>query len=61
MMQSNIPGVMAIGDIRANSIRQVISAAGDGAIAEKSAEKYLEHLHNNMQIVMERHKCTEKF
>ncbi len=61
MMQSNIPGVMAIGDIRANSIRQVISAAGDGAVAEKSAENYLEHLHNNMQIAMKRRKCSEKF
>ncbi len=59
MMQSNIAGVMAIGDIRANSIRQIISAAGDGAVAEKSAEIYLEHLHNNMQAIMERHKCPQ--
>lgn len=59
MMQSNLPGVMAIGDIRTDSIRQVISAAGDGAVAEKAAEEYLEHLHNNMQIVMARRKCTE--
>ncbi len=57
MMQTNLPGVMAIGDIRANSIRQVISAAGDGAIAEKAAEQYLEYLHDNMQIVMKRQKC----
>jgi thioredoxin reductase (NADPH) len=58
MMQTNIPGVMAIGDIRADSIRQVISAAGDGAVAEKAAETYLEHLHNKKQIVMHRRKCS---
>ncbi|NOX25005.1 MAG: FAD-dependent oxidoreductase [Deltaproteobacteria bacterium] len=58
MMQSNIPGVMAIGDIRADSIRQVISAAGDGAVAEKAAEMYLEHLHNNTQAVTQHRKCT---
>ena len=57
MMRTNLPGVMAIGDIRANSVRQVISAAGDGAVAEKAAEQYLEHIRHNMQIVVERKKC----
>ena len=42
MMQTSIPGVMAIGDLRHNSIRQVVSAAGDGAVAAKAAERYLE-------------------
>ncbi len=60
MMRSNIPGVMAVGDIRADSIRQVISAAGDGAVAEKTAEQYLEHLHQTRRIVMERKKCSLK-
>ncbi len=60
MMRSNISGVMAVGDIRADSIRQVISAAGDGAVAEKTAEQYLEYLHQNLRIVMERKKCSPK-
>jgi len=42
-MRTNIPGVMAIGDIRTDSIRQVVSATGDGAVAEKMAEHYLEN------------------
>jgi thioredoxin reductase (NADPH) len=42
MMRTNIPGVMAIGDIRHNSVRQVVSAAGDGAVAVKAAERYLD-------------------
>lgn len=40
-MRTNIPGVYAAGDIRVKSLRQVITAAADGAIAAVQAEKYL--------------------
>jgi thioredoxin reductase (NADPH) len=40
-METSVPGVYAVGDIRSNSIRQVISAAGDGATAAVNAEKYI--------------------
>ncbi len=40
-METNVPGVLAAGDIRANSIRQTISAAGDGATAAMFADRYL--------------------
>jgi thioredoxin reductase (NADPH) len=40
-MQASVAGVFAAGDIRSRSIRQVIGAAGDGAIAAVSAGKYL--------------------
>jgi thioredoxin reductase (NADPH) len=40
-METSLPGVFAAGDIRSGSIRQVIGAAGDGAIAAISAGKYL--------------------
>jgi thioredoxin reductase (NADPH) len=40
-MAASQPGVFAAGDIRSGSIRQVIGAAGDGAIAAVSAGKYL--------------------
>jgi len=40
-MKTNIPGVFAAGDVRAKSLRQVITAAADGAIAATQAEKYL--------------------
>jgi thioredoxin reductase (NADPH) len=39
-METSIPGVFAAGDIRSNSIRQVIAAAGDGAVAAVSAERF---------------------
>ncbi len=40
-METEIPGILAAGDIRHNSGRQVITAAGDGATAAIYAEKYL--------------------
>ncbi len=40
-METAIPGVLAAGDIRSNSIRQTVSAAGDGATAAIYAERYL--------------------
>jgi len=43
-MKTNLPGVFAAGDIRKKSLRQVVTAAADGAIASVQAEKYLESL-----------------
>ena len=40
-METSVPGIFAAGDIRSNSIRQVIAAAGDGAVAAIEAEKYI--------------------
>ena len=44
MMETAVPGVFAAGDIRINSIRQVVAAAGDGAVAAVSAAAYIENL-----------------
>ena len=41
-MITNVPGVFAAGDVRVTPLRQVITAAADGAIASISAEKYIE-------------------
>ena len=40
-MEAGVAGVFAAGDIRSNSGRQVITAAGDGATAAIYAEKYI--------------------
>jgi len=38
---TSIPGVFAVGDVRTKQLRQVITAAADGAIAAHHAEEYL--------------------
>lgn len=43
-MHTNIPGVFAAGDLRVKSLRQVVTAAADGAIAATQAEKYITNL-----------------
>ena len=40
-MHTEIPGVFAAGDIRVKSLRQIVTAAADGAIAAMEAERYL--------------------
>ena len=39
---TNVPGVYAAGDIRTKQLRQIITAAADGANAVNSVEKYLQ-------------------
>lgn len=43
-MHTSIPGVFAAGDIHVKSLRQVVTAAADGAIAAVQAGKYLEEI-----------------
>ena len=40
-MHTGIPGVFAAGDVRKKSLRQVVTAVADGAIAATQAYKYL--------------------
>ena len=43
-MRTNIPGVMAAGDIRSKTVRQIVNAAGEAVVALQSAEHYLVNL-----------------
>lgn len=43
-MQTSLPGVFAVGDVRKTPLRQVITAAADGAVGAVYAAKYLETL-----------------
>jgi len=43
-METSIPGVFAAGDVRNTSLRQIVTAAGDAAIAAFSAEQYIENM-----------------
>ena len=38
---TNIPGVYAVGDVRAKALRQIVTAVADGAVAVHYAQEYL--------------------
>ncbi|WP_067932734.1 thioredoxin-disulfide reductase [Alicyclobacillus kakegawensis] len=48
-MKTSIPGVFAAGDVRAKGLRQIITAAAEGAIAAMSAYHYVESLADGEQ------------
>ena len=41
-MATSAPGIFAAGDVRAKTLRQVITACADGALAAVSADKFLQ-------------------
>ncbi len=49
-LNTSIKGVYAIGDVRQTPLRQVITAAADGAIAAVSAIKYLEEIESEVLV-----------
>ena len=42
--RTNVPGVFAAGDARTKPVRQIVTAAADGAVAAHFAEQYLRSL-----------------
>jgi len=52
-MKTNVSGVYAAGDIRPKRLRQLVTAAADGAIASTAAEKYIADTKNKAGIVIE--------
>ena len=39
--RTSLPGVFAVGDVRTKALRQIVTAAADGATAIHYAEEYL--------------------
>lgn len=42
--RTELPGVFAVGDVRTKALRQIVTAASDGAVAVHYAEQYLAQL-----------------
>lgn len=44
LLETNVPGVFAVGDVRSGSIKRVASGVGEGSICVQFVHRYLSHL-----------------
>ncbi|MBS2771259.1 thioredoxin-disulfide reductase [Anoxybacillus rupiensis] len=49
-METKIAGIFAAGDVREKSLRQIVTATGDGSIAAQSAQHYVEELKESLKV-----------
>lgn len=49
-METSIPGIFAAGDVCAKTLRQIVTATGDGSIAAQNAESYIEKLADMQEV-----------
>ncbi|MCM3760627.1 thioredoxin-disulfide reductase [Alkalihalobacillus oceani] len=47
-METKVPGIFAAGDIREKSLRQIVTATGDGSLAAQNVQHYLESLEEKL-------------
>lgn len=45
-METAVPGLFAVGDLRTTPFRQVVVAVGEGAVAAHCASKYIDEVHD---------------
>jgi thioredoxin reductase (NADPH) len=50
LMETKVAGIFAAGDIREKTLRQIVTATGDGSIAAQSAQHYVEELKEELKI-----------
>ncbi|SDM72715.1 thioredoxin-disulfide reductase [Bacillus sp. OK048] len=49
-METKVKGIFAAGDIREKTLRQIVTATGDGSIAAQSVQHYVEELKEELKI-----------
>ncbi|WP_186440179.1 FAD-dependent oxidoreductase, partial [Bacillus paralicheniformis] len=50
-METKVEGIFAAGDIREKTLRQIVTATGDGSIAAQSVQHYIEELKEKEKAV----------
>ncbi|MBU5244463.1 thioredoxin-disulfide reductase [Bacillus halotolerans] len=50
-METKVEGILAAGDIREKSLRQIVTATGDGSIAAQSVQHYVEELQETLKTL----------
>lgn len=50
-METAVPGIYAAGDVRDKTLRQIVTATGDGSIAAQAAQHYVEELNEKLNLV----------
>ena len=48
MLETSVPGIFAVGDVRSGSIKRVASAVGEGAMAISQLHQAISELVNNL-------------
>ncbi len=48
-METKVPGIFAAGDIREKTLRQIVTATGDGSIAAQAAQHFVEELTESLK------------
>jgi thioredoxin reductase (NADPH) len=49
-METKVPGIFAAGDIREKTLRQIVTATGDGSIAAQAAQHFVEELKEELKL-----------
>lgn len=49
-METKIPGIFAAGDVREKTLRQIVTATGDGSVAAQAAQHFIEELHEKLNV-----------
>lgn len=49
-METAVPGIFGAGDVREKTLRQIVTATGDGSIAAQTAQHYIEELKEKLGV-----------